>query len=176
MHVIDDRMLRKNSGLSSPRSYAIGMNTSFGNLGVGRLPRNARSGQRNSNYANPFSSLFVSNTNFRVRFSFSIGRNHHCLVCVTHQTGSPYVRAISPIKAVAGDSFIMHCPFSGYPIEIIRWEKARQELVSSKYANQMDLLRSLAQWQKRSNLPQSIQSNSIFSLSWPICAIMVCGL
>lgn len=47
-------------------------------------------------------------------------------------SGSPYVRAISPIKAVAGDSFIMHCPFSGYPIEIIRWEKSAQELVSSK--------------------------------------------
>ncbi|XP_031617665.1 Down syndrome cell adhesion molecule-like protein Dscam2 isoform X3 [Contarinia nasturtii] len=45
--------------------------------------------------------------------------------------GPPYVRAISPIKAVAGDSFTMFCPFSGYPIEQIRWEKAGQELVSS---------------------------------------------
>lgn len=42
------------------------------------------------------------------------------------------MRAISPMKAIAGDSYIMHCPFSGYPIETIRWEKSGQELVSSK--------------------------------------------
>lgn len=47
-------------------------------------------------------------------------------------TGSPYVRPISAIKAVAGDSFTIHCPFSGYPIDQIRWEKSGQELVSSK--------------------------------------------
>ncbi|XP_055315179.1 cell adhesion molecule Dscam2 isoform X2 [Sitodiplosis mosellana] len=45
--------------------------------------------------------------------------------------GSPFVRALSPIKAVAGDSFTMHCPFSGYPIEQIRWEKSGHELASS---------------------------------------------
>lgn len=42
------------------------------------------------------------------------------------------MRAISPIKAVAGDSFTMHCPFSGYPIEQISWQKSGQELTSSK--------------------------------------------
>lgn len=33
---------------------------------------------------------------------------------------------------MAGDSFTILCPFSGYPIEFIRWEKSGQELVSSK--------------------------------------------
>lgn len=46
--------------------------------------------------------------------------------------GPPYVRAISPIKAVAGEDLIVLCPFSGYPIESIRWEKAGIEITSSK--------------------------------------------
>lgn len=57
---------------------------------------------------------------------------HAKMQLILFYTGSPYVRAISPIKAVAGDSFTMNCPFSGYPIEVIRWEKSGQELVSSK--------------------------------------------
>jgi Down syndrome cell adhesion molecule len=46
--------------------------------------------------------------------------------------GAPYVRAISPIKAIAGEDFVIFCPFSGYPIESIRWEKGGMELSSSK--------------------------------------------
>lgn len=46
--------------------------------------------------------------------------------------GPPYVRAISPIKAIAGEDLIVHCPFSGYPIDHIRWEKAAIEITSSK--------------------------------------------
>lgn len=46
--------------------------------------------------------------------------------------GPPYVRAISPIKAIAGEDLIVFCPFSGYPIESIRWEKAGIEITSSK--------------------------------------------
>lgn len=48
--------------------------------------------------------------------------------------GPPYVRAISPIRAVAGEDLIVFCPFSGYPIENIRWEKAGIEITSSKYS------------------------------------------
>lgn len=48
--------------------------------------------------------------------------------------GPPYVRAISPIKAIAGEDLIVFCPFSGYPIENIRWEKAGIEISSSKTA------------------------------------------
>ncbi|KAH8382248.1 hypothetical protein KR009_002562, partial [Drosophila setifemur] len=47
--------------------------------------------------------------------------------------GPPYVRAISPIKAVAGEDIIVHCPFAGYPIEQIRWEKAHQELTTNTH-------------------------------------------
>lgn len=46
--------------------------------------------------------------------------------------GPPYVRAIGPIKAVAGEDIIVRCPFAGYPIDQIRWEKAHQELTTSK--------------------------------------------
>lgn len=46
--------------------------------------------------------------------------------------GQPFVRAISPVKAIAGEDFIVFCPFSGYPIENIRWEKAGIEITSSK--------------------------------------------
>lgn len=42
------------------------------------------------------------------------------------------MRAIGPIKAVAGEDVIMNCPFAGYPIEHIRWEKAHHELTISK--------------------------------------------
>lgn len=35
--------------------------------------------------------------------------------------GPPYVRAIGSIKAISGESKEIYCPFSGYPIEHIRW-------------------------------------------------------
>jgi Down syndrome cell adhesion molecule len=46
--------------------------------------------------------------------------------------GPPYVRAISPIKAVAGEDLVVHCPYSGYPMDSIRWEKAGIEITSSR--------------------------------------------
>lgn len=51
--------------------------------------------------------------------------------------GPPYVRAISPVKAIAGEDLIVFCPFSGYPIENIRWEKAGIEITSSKKHSNM---------------------------------------
>ncbi|KAL5284148.1 hypothetical protein ACFFRR_006432 [Megaselia abdita] len=47
--------------------------------------------------------------------------------------GPPYVRATGPIKAVAGQDTVIYCPFSGYPIERIKWEKGRQELTSNSH-------------------------------------------
>lgn len=47
-------------------------------------------------------------------------------------TGPPYVRAVGAIKAIAGEDLTINCPFSGYPIESIRWERGGQEIVSSK--------------------------------------------
>lgn len=39
------------------------------------------------------------------------------------------MRAIGPIKAAAGSTLILRCPFSGYPIEAILWEKSREEIL-----------------------------------------------
>lgn len=52
--------------------------------------------------------------------------------CILLLSGPPYIRATGPLKAVAGEPLQMHCPFSGYPIESIKWEKARQEIATSK--------------------------------------------
>ncbi|GLG93723.1 Tyrosine-protein phosphatase Lar, partial [Gryllus bimaculatus] len=37
--------------------------------------------------------------------------------------GLPYVRAMSPIPAVAGKELIIKCPVAGYPIDTVFWEK-----------------------------------------------------
>lgn len=42
--------------------------------------------------------------------------------------GSPYIRAIGPVHAVAGHDVILHCPYSGYPISAISWERRGQEV------------------------------------------------
>lgn len=57
---------------------------------------------------------------------------------ITHFTGPPFVRAIGPLKAVAGIQLIIRCPFSGYPIESIRWEKSRQEITPSMFTSNFD--------------------------------------
>lgn len=38
--------------------------------------------------------------------------------------GMPYVRAMSPISAVAGKTLQIKCPVAGYPIDKIVWEKS----------------------------------------------------
>lgn len=47
--------------------------------------------------------------------------------------GPPYVRAISPIRAVAGEDLVVFCPFSGYPIDNIRWERGGIEITQSEF-------------------------------------------
>ncbi|XP_066247380.1 cell adhesion molecule Dscam1 isoform X2 [Euwallacea similis] len=42
--------------------------------------------------------------------------------------GPPFIRSIGPTKAVAGSDAIIHCPYSGYPIKSVRWERHGQEL------------------------------------------------
>ena len=42
--------------------------------------------------------------------------------------GSPYIRAIGPVHAVAGHDITLHCPYSGYPISAINWERRGQEV------------------------------------------------
>ncbi|CAH0727689.1 unnamed protein product, partial [Brenthis ino] len=42
--------------------------------------------------------------------------------------GPPYVRSIGPIRAVAGRELIIYCPYSGYPISSVRWERDGNQL------------------------------------------------
>ncbi|XP_035786671.1 Down syndrome cell adhesion molecule-like protein Dscam2 isoform X3 [Anopheles albimanus] len=44
--------------------------------------------------------------------------------------GPPYVRAIGPITAVAGEPIELHCAYSGHPIQSVRWIRGGNELVS----------------------------------------------
>lgn len=44
------------------------------------------------------------------------------------RAGPPFIRSIGPVKAVAGSDVTLHCPYSGYPIEAVRWERYAQEL------------------------------------------------
>nr|XP_049704613.1 Down syndrome cell adhesion molecule-like protein Dscam2 [Helicoverpa armigera] len=36
--------------------------------------------------------------------------------------GPPYIRAMSPVKAVAGSEVTIWCPYYGFPIDSVRWE------------------------------------------------------
>ena len=40
-------------------------------------------------------------------------------------TGSPYIRLIPKVTAVAGETLRLKCPVAGYPIEEIYWEKGK---------------------------------------------------
>ncbi|XP_052738049.1 cell adhesion molecule Dscam2-like [Bicyclus anynana] len=42
--------------------------------------------------------------------------------------GPPYVRSIGPIRAVAGRELVLYCPYSGYPISSVRWERDGSQL------------------------------------------------
>ncbi|CAH0562134.1 unnamed protein product [Brassicogethes aeneus] len=42
--------------------------------------------------------------------------------------GPPFIRSIGPIKAVASADITLHCPYSGYPINGVKWERRGQEL------------------------------------------------
>ncbi|XP_021937228.1 Down syndrome cell adhesion molecule-like protein Dscam2 isoform X2 [Zootermopsis nevadensis] len=42
--------------------------------------------------------------------------------------GSPYIRAIGTLHAVAGHDVTLRCPYSGYPISAISWERRGKEL------------------------------------------------
>ncbi|XP_045780750.1 Down syndrome cell adhesion molecule-like protein Dscam2 [Maniola jurtina] len=42
--------------------------------------------------------------------------------------GPPYVRSIGPIRAVAGRELVLYCPYSGYPISSVRWERDGNQL------------------------------------------------
>ncbi|XP_053609899.1 cell adhesion molecule Dscam1-like isoform X1 [Plodia interpunctella] len=37
--------------------------------------------------------------------------------------GPPYVRSIGPVRAVAGRELVLYCPYSGYPISSVKWQR-----------------------------------------------------
>lgn len=39
--------------------------------------------------------------------------------------GPPFVRPMKNISAVAGESMVLNCPATGYPIESIHWERGK---------------------------------------------------
>lgn len=45
-----------------------------------------------------------------------------------HIIGPPFIRSIGSVKAVAGSDVTLYCPYSGYPISTVRWERRGQEL------------------------------------------------
>ncbi|XP_044742030.1 Down syndrome cell adhesion molecule-like protein Dscam2 [Chrysoperla carnea] len=42
--------------------------------------------------------------------------------------GPPSIRKIGPIKVVAHKDVVIQCPFSGYPINVVKWERHGQQL------------------------------------------------
>uniref|UniRef100_A0A336KKP0 CSON012059 protein n=1 Tax=Culicoides sonorensis TaxID=179676 RepID=A0A336KKP0_CULSO len=68
---------------------------------------------------------------YKCTASNSIGNVEHAARLNVY--GPPYVRAIGPTKAVADTDLIINCPFSGYPIESIRWERAGQEIITNSH-------------------------------------------
>ena len=39
--------------------------------------------------------------------------------------GPPHVRQIPPVKAIEGQTVLVACPASGYPLETILWQKGK---------------------------------------------------
>ncbi|XP_046477031.1 cell adhesion molecule Dscam1 isoform X1 [Neodiprion pinetum] len=42
--------------------------------------------------------------------------------------GSPYIRSIAPVRAIAGKDITIACPYSGYPITSVEWSKGGVQL------------------------------------------------
>ena len=40
--------------------------------------------------------------------------------------GPPHVRQIPPVKAIEGQTVLVACPASGYPLETILWQKGKE--------------------------------------------------
>lgn len=45
-----------------------------------------------------------------------------------NNSGSPYVRPMEPISAIAGKMLTIKCPVAGYPIDSITWERENVRL------------------------------------------------
>ncbi|XP_038220869.1 Down syndrome cell adhesion molecule-like protein Dscam2 [Zerene cesonia] len=48
--------------------------------------------------------------------------------------GPPSIRSIAPVRAVAGANTTVHCPYSGFPISEIRWQRGGVDIPSGEAA------------------------------------------
>lgn len=71
----------------------------------------------------------------QLSFFFSVchRRTNHEIFCKIKlfffvHVGSPYVRPMEPISAIAGKSLTIKCPAAGYPLDTITWEKENVRL------------------------------------------------
>lgn len=39
------------------------------------------------------------------------------------------MRSVGPFRAVARENLTLHCPYSGYPITSIKWERHGQDML-----------------------------------------------
>ena len=46
-------------------------------------------------------------------------------ICICAFAGPPHVRQIPPVKAIEGQTVLVACPASGYPLETILWQKGK---------------------------------------------------
>lgn len=53
-----------------------------------------------------------------------IPKNYFYSLCVF--AGPPHVRQIPPVKAIEGQTVLVACPASGYPLETILWQKGKE--------------------------------------------------
>ncbi|XP_028029944.1 Down syndrome cell adhesion molecule-like protein Dscam2 [Bombyx mandarina] len=63
-------------------------------------------------------------------------RAHNTRGSVDHSTrlnvyGPPSIRSIGPVRVVAGVNTTVYCPYSGFPISEIRWQRGGMDLTSS---------------------------------------------
>lgn len=56
-------------------------------------------------------------------FGHTLSLHLHLVIFMDGIAGPPFVRPVPPVKAVAGKGVHIQCPVSGYPIEVITWEK-----------------------------------------------------
>lgn len=55
-------------------------------------------------------------------------RNFCIQELILFPSGSPYIRSIGPVRAIAGKDITIACPYSGYPITSVEWSKSGVQL------------------------------------------------
>ncbi|CAB3249112.1 unnamed protein product [Arctia plantaginis] len=77
-----------------------------------------------SNYVLSTLSLSSARVEHGGRYECRATNNHGSLAHAARLNvyGSPYIRAMNPVKAVAGAEVTVWCPYYGFPIDSVKWE------------------------------------------------------